>query len=317
MRLIETYKKQGGFELFKKFVKTNTFFIAICDLLILGRSRTSLELIRLSSELQTLKHLKKRYKKDLLSFQERLDRSVEHIHSKIIWFCWFQGIENAPEIVRICYNSLKKNIKDYEIKVITEENYKQYVCFPAWIQEKIDNQTISRTHFSDLLRLELLCKYGGTWIDSTVFCSTDSIPDYMLESDLFLFQNLKPGRDGHSLNVSSWLITACSNNDILLLTKELLYQYWKTENSQFDYFLLHYFIEMVFEVLPDERRRIVPSSNATPHVLLLNLFEPYEEKTMKSILSSSPFHKLSYKFDDEKTSEDGTYYKYFLELFGK
>ena len=34
--------------------------------------------------------------------------------------------------------------------------------------EKHKNNIIDNTHFSDLLRLELLIKYGGTWIDASV-----------------------------------------------------------------------------------------------------------------------------------------------------
>ena len=35
----------------------------------------------------------------------------------------------------------------------------------------IDSGQITKTHLSDLLRLELLIRYGGTWIDATVFCT--------------------------------------------------------------------------------------------------------------------------------------------------
>ena len=35
--------------------------------------------------------------------------------SNKIWICWFQGIENAPELVKACYNSVLKNYKDKEI----------------------------------------------------------------------------------------------------------------------------------------------------------------------------------------------------------
>ena len=36
---------------------------------------------------------------------------------------------------------------------------------------------------------------------------------------------------------SSWFITACTNQPIVLLAKELLYEYWKTHNDMMDYFL--------------------------------------------------------------------------------
>lgn len=49
----------------------------------------------------------------------------------------------------------------------------------------------------------------------------------MLDSELFLFQCLKPGLDGHVTSVSNWFITSYSNNIIIKLTRNLLYEYWR------------------------------------------------------------------------------------------
>lgn len=121
---------------------------------------------------------------------------------------------------------MKEHITDREIIVLTEDNYRDYVVFPEYIQKKIDNGVITRTHMSDLLRTELLLQYGGTWIDATVMI-TGSLPGYMLDSDLFFYQCLKPGLDGHPTKMSNWFISAEKNNRILRLTIELLYNYWK------------------------------------------------------------------------------------------
>ncbi len=40
---------------------------------------------------------------------------------------------------------------------------------PNSIVSKWKSNVISDTHFSDIIRTELLIKYGGTWIDSTVY----------------------------------------------------------------------------------------------------------------------------------------------------
>lgn len=36
------------------------------------------------------------------------ENGLSHEHPKVIWWCWLQGYDNAPEIVKACYNSLKK-----------------------------------------------------------------------------------------------------------------------------------------------------------------------------------------------------------------
>jgi hypothetical protein len=86
-----------------------------------------------------------------------------------------------------------------------------YVSFPDFILKKWKQGVITNTHMTDLLRLELLIKYGGLWLDATVLC-TGQAPEYFFSSDLFFFQTLKPGRDGHATYISSWLMEAKTNN---------------------------------------------------------------------------------------------------------
>ena len=57
-----------------------------------------------------------------------------------------------------------------------------------------------------------------------------------------------------------------------------------------------------------EWREIVPRDNATPHVLLLRLFDQYNEKMWNAIKQQTPFHKLTYKFEEEQANLVGTYY---------
>ena len=90
----------------------------------------------------------------------------------------------------------------------------KYVQFPNYIIEKWNAGLITNTHMTDLLRLELLIRYGGMWVDATVLCTSRSknIPKYYFDSELFFYQCLKPGRDGHCNYISSWLISAKTNN---------------------------------------------------------------------------------------------------------
>lgn len=313
MGLKETFKKQGGIKLLKQYWQSGGLFTAVCEFLLLGKSRTSLEILRLSTQLKTKLKLEKKYKKCLELFDSQYQYNLPHKTSDKVWICWFQGMENAPEVVQKCYQSIKENMPDKEIIVLTNDNLFDYVEFPDWIMNKWKSGVITYTHMTDLLRLELLIKYGGMWIDATVFCSSKEIPDFYFDSDLFFYQCLKPGRDGHSTFVSSWLMSAKTNNKVLMATRQLSYEYWKENNSMIDYFLLHNFLSIVLEYYPDDWENVVPKDNATPHILLLRLFERYNEQMYKEITEQSPFHKLSYKFPEEQMAMDGTYYKKIME----
>lgn len=317
MELKETFRKQGGMKLMKQYWKSGALFTAVNQFLVLGRSRTALELLRLSVELKTKQKLERKYRDKLEQFNNEY-KDAEHKSSDKVWVCWFQGMDNAPELVQQCYKSLQNNLTDREIVLITEENMFQYVSFPDYIVKKWRSGVITHTHMTDLLRIELLIKHGGMWVDATVFCSGkgENIPKYYFNSDLFFYQTLKPGRDGHSSYFSSWLISSKSNNKILSAVQYLLYEYWKENKDIVDYFLLHDFMAIVLDRYENEWKRVIPVDNAMPHVLLLRLFDNYDEEIWTAIKMQTPFHKLSYKFEDDKMKLKNTYYSEILVCGG-
>lgn len=309
MGLKDTFKKQGGIKLLKQYWKSGSFFTAVGEFLLLGKSRTALEILRLSAGLKTKQKLEKKYRSHLAEFDRTYDTALLHESSNKVWICWFQGMENAPKLVQKCYQSVKENMPDREIIVLTFDNIKDYVTFPDYIMEKWQTGIISHTHMTDLLRLELLIKYGGMWLDATVFCSEGQIAPYFFESDLFFYQCLKPGRDGHCTYMSNWLMSARTNNKILMATRMLCYEYWKKNNGVVDYFFFHIFMSIVLDYYPEEWRKIIPRDNATPHILLLRLFDRYDENIWNAVKKQTPFHKLSYKFTEQQKKSEGTYYQ--------
>ena len=310
-KFMALFKKVGGKAVLKQYLHAHVFLFAMAQTLSQGFSKKGLEIVRLAVNNKILCKLRKKYRRFIADFKAAHQAAPQNRSNKV-WVCWLQGMEHAPALVQRCYRSVQENLPDREIILLTEENYRDYVTFPAHIEQKLASGEITRTHFSDLLRLELLIRYGGTWIDATVFCSGGNIPHYMLDADLFLFQNLKPGADGHSTLISSWFMTACTNHPILLLTRELLYRYWEKNKKMVDYFLIHDFFQLAIEAYPEQWASVIPFSNSTPHILLLRLFEPFDAKLWDATVAQTPFHKLSYKFDPSEFEKDGTFYKKLL-----
>jgi len=305
-RLYSLFEKQGGADLIKEYARTGFLWKVPFQLISTGFSNKGLEILRLSANLHLYRRMKKKYFKyfDETSFNQY---PSDHQISNKVWVCWFQGIENAPLLVRRCYESIKKNLSDKEIILITDENLSEYVTFPEYITEKYKSGAITRTHLTDLLRLELLTKYGGIWIDATVLC-TGNIPQYITDSDLFFFRTLKPGLDGHAVGLSSWFISSKTNNKVLIAVKELMYKYWMENNHLIDYFLIHNFLRMALEKYPEEERKMIKSSNSTPHILLLDMFNEYNPMIYQAIKQQTTIHKLAYKRSKEELEKKGTYY---------
>lgn len=212
-----------------------------------------------------------------------------------IWICWFQGEENAPPIVKACINSVKKAFCGKEIIVLDGSTMYNYADFPDYIKEKYEKGVITPAHFSDLLRLELLCKYGGMWIDSTVLCTcTSDKISYITESDFFVYKEMDLiRRDKKSIAASSWFIYSASNNPILLLTQRLLYSYWSEHTFLNNYFCFHLFFSMAAERYPEIWNSVPFYNNNSPHTLQFELDNTYNEKRWRQLTEISDFHKLN------------------------
>ena len=249
--------------------------------------------------------LKQNYKTFLKNYKPQA--VLTHEYSNKIWWCWLQGEENAPDLCRSCLKSVREYCPEHEIIVITENNYSDYVSFPDFIIEKYQKGLISKTHFSDLLRLQLLVTHGGTWIDST--CYLTEKPDYIFDNPLFVFQNKERGDD--SILASSWLISSEKNNSILVLTRDMIFDWWEKHNHLYHYFLIHFFFTIACEFYKGEFNKIPFFSNLPCHVMQRELFNQFDQKRFEQIKKMSAVHKLTYKFANKEIA--GTFYEYILK----
>lgn len=90
---------------------------------------------------------------------------------KIIHYCWF----SYPPDVLACFESWKKFLPDYEIKLWNAKNFDVSIC--PYVQEAYNERKFAFA--SDYVRLYVLYKYGGIYLDSDieVLKSFDSILD--------------------------------------------------------------------------------------------------------------------------------------------
>lgn len=50
-------------------------------------------------------------------------------------------------------------------------------------------------------------------------------------------------------------------------------------------------MSIVLDMYQDDWKKVVPRDNTTPHILLLRLFEAYDETMWQAIKEQTPFHK--------------------------
>lgn len=157
--------------------------------------------------------------------QEEINKPADNI-----WTMWLQ--EDIPELIQMCLSTIKKQYPN--AIVITESNMFNYINIPDYIYKKYKNGTIKPCHFSDYLRVCLLDKYGGTWIDSTCYMLT-KVPKYMTKENFFIMQDI------YRKTISNFFIHSAKNNYLTKSMRIFLEEYWKKEDITIDYFFFHAF----------------------------------------------------------------------------
>ena len=259
--------------------------------------------------LKTYRLIKRKYFKYIDGYKKTTKK--KELSNKV-WWCWLQGEENAPDLCKANLNSLRKNLKGRDIIVITEDNWPDYIDLPDYIIEKYKKGIITRTHFSDILRVQLLVTHGGTWIDSSVLCT--GYDEKFFDKSLFVFNNFL--KEDKSMVCSSWFITSESNNQILTLTRDLLFEYWKRKKILINYYLFHIMFTIATEKYSDEWKKVPRFSNVPPHILQFEITEKYEKERWDEICKMSSIHKLTQKADFSRR-EKNSFYDYIIDKYGE
>lgn len=227
---------------------------------------------------------------------------------KIIWTCWWQGVENAPLLVQRCIQSMREHANGYEVKIIDQTNWQRYIQIPKYIFQKHEQGIIPHAHFADIIRLYLLLEYGGIWIDSTILL-TDVLPDYIQDAPLFMYRS---GGRGDTLMVNPF-IAAFPHHPFLEDVLRLLLEYWKQENRLVAYIIMPLFCTMVVRKSPyysELWEKTPPVSCAAIDILLPMMNKPFDPDYYHLIKQLSSVHKLTYKFSQYgiDTGQKGTFY---------
>lgn len=316
-KLASHYKQFGGLRLVWRYTKLGVFPVFIKGVVRCVVKKQSFKTIypKVLKRVEPL--LIAKYGSRVQEFKEfNSSRELTHEHPKVIWWCWLQGLDKAPEIVSACFNSLKRNLPSYEIMVIDSENWKSFIDLPEYIAKKWEKKQIPPALFSDLLRLQLLIKYGGTWIDSTVLCTGNVNNNHnYLDADLFLFQYTPEGTS-KNISISNWFISAHSNNEVLMTLRDMLFAYWKEYNCTLDYYIFHLFFKMVANEYPDRIASMPYGYSMNSLVLLHHWGEKFSQKKWDKLTENVCFHKLAFRIGDEVKSNKANYYNHILEAYG-
>lgn len=227
-----------------------------------------------------------------------------------IWMYWKQGLESAPAIVRQCVRSVQKYAEDPVI-LLSDRNMEKYVRFPAYVTEKMRCGKLSAAAYSDLLRLSLLERFGGTWIDATVYL-TGPLPGYITKSPLFAFQDTF-GLIENPARYSNWMLHAEKGDPVIRKTRNVAFEYWKRESYSIDYLISYLIFTIAAAETPEAAKQIPFASSVYTGLMLKELDQPYREETYRHITEMSSIHKLTYKLKGKVLETEGNLYQRIMQ----
>lgn len=207
-----------------------------------------------------------------------------------LYILWFQGFENAPEIIRWCVASWKHYNPTWNIVLLDNNNLKNYVDL-----EKVSySKDIELCHLADMVRMILLRDYGGLWVDATSFCNKpldDWLPAY-ITSGFFAFDQYRP-----DLKIANWFLYAEKNHPIISQWCDETLYYYQVHGKAHTYFVHHYIFEQLYHQdaqFKKEWDKVPKLSGSIPHTLQIDDF--FKTNGRRDIDSKRvPVYKLSYK----------------------
>lgn len=216
-----------------------------------------------------------------------------------IWVFWAQGIDNAPDLVKICHKQLNK-LNRGNVITLDMNNYFDYVTIPNHIITKVKDKKISLTHFSDILRVSLLAKYGGLWIDSTCFVTCNFETTIAPNSIWTLSSKVLPKKKGVAMArwTSYFIGTDSVNNTLFTLIRDIFYKYFETNNQIIDYLFLDYIINYIYENFTEVQSMIGSGAiNGDRRLTMKGIIaKEYNEDIFNELISDTKVFKLSYRW---------------------
>lgn len=254
-----------------------------------------------------IRYLRENLQSVIAQFNYNVDEGVYEPNAPI-WVCWWTGESTAPELVRQCIKSVKKHAGNHPVYVIDKDTYSQYLLIPANILKKVEIGQMKLAHLSDYIRVSLLAKYGGLWLDATIYCA-NTIPEEYFEQSIFTCKSeLQENRFVSQMRWTTFVLGGWKENVFYLFLKKAFEVYWQKENVAIDYLFFDYLIELARQDIPAVKRYMdeIPINNIRRDDLQAAMGRAAQGEEFEHIVQQDTvLYKLSWRETYRKETVDG------------
>lgn len=244
-----------------------------------------------------------------------------------VWMFWYTGFNTAPPLVQKCAEIATK-LFESNVILIDKNNLEKYFVFEGNIRELFEKGKISIQTFSDILRCQLLSKYGGFWVDATVFIPHQ---DFILKNKDRSFFSIKHSSNdilfkqkwNEFFNKGLWSTYcngACIQNPIFAFIYDMFVSYYNSYDEIFDYFEIDYIWLYCYETFEWARKLIneVPYTVNRVFYFHKHLLKKFNQKEWDDTIQNNLIQKLGWRAVSgnklKKKRNYETYYDHFLKF---
>lgn len=218
-----------------------------------------------------------------------------------IWVMWWQGYDEAPKIIQSNIDNLYQ-IFGNKVKLITKDNYSNYTDIDKIIRNRFNNNNISFTQWSDIVRYNLLKNNGGLWIDSSVVVSNIflDIPE-LFTTDFFslcstanIYKFISLGR------WTGWFIGGKKEYCLFQFMDIFFKNYYRYYEKTIDYFFADDAAAYFYNKEAKFREDVEHLAKVwDPYLFIRNFKSVDVEKIMNQFKTKQKYcvQKVTYKFD--------------------
>ena len=180
--------------------------------------------------------------------------------NKTIWMYWEQGEENLKnEYNKKCIKRWRNLHPTWDVRVLNYD--KALELIPDF--KKTNHLKVQLR--SDYLRLALLEKYGGVWVDASVYPLMkldDWLENELQHNNIFMYK-FDPVSKGRI--TSSWFIAVSNpNNAVIKKWKNKFEENIPKKNEKYPYFLFHNLLLELYKS-DDEVKKLIDNLRYTGH----------------------------------------------------
>lgn len=212
---------------------------------------------------------------------------------KIIWIYWAQGEDQAPYLVRRCIASWREQNPGWDVRVLDEDGIAHHA------EDMATLESLPRRFTANLLRLQLLARHGGVWVDATTLCHRpldDWIPLMAGQTGFFVFRG--PYFDRW---LDNWFIAANPKNELINAWVRHYHRYVSGLRAKPDKYFMTVYVFQWMVLKRKELRHAFRATGGLPAVPAFFLQAYLEGKSdaepfMSARAKGFPLSKLNWKF---------------------